>query len=337
MADQAHQQTDDEIARLEKQIAGVYNRAYKSTAKAWSDYLESISPELDEAYKKYQDAIKSGEGIQKAKDVYSNKLREYTFNNQEYRDVVKRTTKSITATNVAALAIVNAAMVKVYANNYNQSVRKAEKALQNKSIGIGISFDLVDQSTVRRLAKTKDIILPYKKLDPEKDTKWNAKAINSQLMQGLLQGESLPEISKRLQNVTDMDDASAIRNARTMCTSAENAGRQDHMAQMDEAGVHVKKQWMATLDEHTRAWHADLDGVSIEQDESFTNEYGEIMYPGDPDADPANVYNCRCTLVEDYSELTGNSDFSRRDNEDRSVVENMTYWDWHAAKYGDED
>lgn len=27
------------------------------------------------------------------------------------------------------------------------------------------------------------------------------------------------------------------------------------------------------------------------------NEYGEIMFPGDSGADPANVYNCRCTLL----------------------------------------
>ena len=231
------QQTDDEIARLEQQIAGVYSRAYRSNSKAWSEYLESISPKLSEAYKEYQDAIKSGEGVQKAKDAYSNKLREYTFNNQEYRDVVKRTTKSITATNVAALAIVNAAMVKVYANNYNQSVRKAEKALQNKSIGIGISFDLVDQSTVRRLAKTKEIILPKRKVNVPKDQAWDAKAINSQLMQGILQGESIPDISKRMRNVTDMNREAAVRNARTMCTSAENAGRMDHMDYMNKHGV----------------------------------------------------------------------------------------------------
>ena len=47
----------------------------------------------------------------------------------------------------------------------------------------------------------------------------------------------------------------------------------------------------------TREEHLELDGQEREIDEPFENSLGEIMYPGDPDADPANVYNCRCTLV----------------------------------------
>jgi len=31
-------------------------------------------------------------------------------------------------------------------------------------------------------------------------------------------------------------------------------------------------------------------------DKPFRSELGDIMYPGDPAAHPANVYNCRCTL-----------------------------------------
>lgn len=32
-------------------------------------------------------------------------------------------------------------------------------------------------------------------------------------------------------------------------------------------------------------------------DKPFESELGDIMYPGDPSADPANVYNCRCTIA----------------------------------------
>ena len=37
-----------------------------------------------------------------------------------------------------------------------------------------------------------------------------------------------------------------------------------------------------------------LDEVDIE--EPWENEFGKIMFPGDPSADPANTYNCRCSM-----------------------------------------
>ena len=46
----------------------------------------------------------------------------------------------------------------------------------------------------------------------------------------------------------------------------------------------------------SRDWHRDLDGVEVDIDEPFQNDFGDIMFPGDPTADGANVYNCRCTL-----------------------------------------
>ena len=45
-----------------------------------------------------------------------------------------------------------------------------------------------------------------------------------------------------------------------------------------------------------RPGHEELDGEVIDVDEPFENEYGPIMYPGDPSADDENVWNCRCAL-----------------------------------------
>ena len=112
-----------------------------------------------------------------------------------------------------------------------------------------------------------------------------------------MQGESIPDISKRLTHVTEMNLTSAIRNARTATTSAENRGRMDSYHRAQDMGVQIVKVWMATNDERTREEHLELDGQEREIDEPFENSIGKIMYPGDPDADPANVYNCRCTLV----------------------------------------
>ena len=115
-------------------------------------------------------------------------------------------------------------------------------------------------------------------------------------MQGILQGENISKIAKRLQTVTDMNRNSAIRNARTMVTGAENKGRQDSFKKAQSDGVIMTRKWVATFDERTRAWHSDLNGVEVGLDEPWENDYGEIMFPGDPTADAANVYNCRCSI-----------------------------------------
>ena len=84
-------------------------------------------------------------------------------------------------------------------------------------------------------------------------------------------------------------------------TGAQNAGRMERLHEAQEMGVVIKKKWLATMDKRTRDVHRDeLNGVEVDVDEPFHTSLGDIMFPGDPNADPANTYNCRCTLVYVY-------------------------------------
>lgn len=156
---------------------------------------------------------------------------------------------------------------------------------------------IIDENVIKRLTTAKLLGLPFKELDIDKDKRWNAKKINAEMLQAIEKGESISEIGKRLIRITDMNKNSAIRNARTMTTSFENIGRLDGMEKMKENGTKLRKRWLATHDERTRNAHAELNGETAEIDKPFYNSEGEIMYPGDPNASPANVYNCRCTLT----------------------------------------
>ena len=111
-----------------------------------------------------------------------------------------------------------------------------------------------------------------------------------------MQGESIPKIANRIAKVQQMNMHAAVRTARTAVTGAENKGRMDMLGEMEEKGVVVNKMWIAAHDARTRDWHAELDMKSVPQDKPFVNSIGSIMYPGDPAADPANTYNCRCAL-----------------------------------------
>lgn len=156
---------------------------------------------------------------------------------------------------------------------------------------------IVDSNVINRLSDAKFLGLPFRDIDIPKDKQWNMKKLNAELLQAIESGDDIKTMSERLQRVTDMNKVSAVRNARTMTTSFENLGRLDGMKKMKENGTIVKKQWLATNDSRTRDAHAELNGVTAEIDEPFVNQIGQIMYPGDPNASAANLYNCRCTLI----------------------------------------
>lgn len=203
--------------------------------------------------------------------------------------------------NSIATKYMNGELPKIYAHNYNAVGRNIERQVK------GYSFDLVNETTIRTLSTSKKTLLPYKKHDGVKDVRWNTKRVNSQVLQGILQGESADQIKQRLMSVTTMNKESALRNARTAVTSAQNKGRLDAMEKAEEDGVIMGKEWIAAQDGRTREWHLELDRVVVPVNEPFiahivaskNNVFDDpIMYPGDPNADPANTYNCRCTIAE---------------------------------------
>ena len=160
-----------------------------------------------------------------------------------------------------------------------------------------ISFDLMDAKTVKRRIEEGDVRTPFmrtkKYLDIPKDQRWNTKQLNSKLLAGILNGDSIPKIAESLKDVIGNNEAAATRNARTIITGAENAGRKDSYEELEEQGVIQKKVWIATPDDRTRERHLLMDGEEVDIDERFSNG---LMYPADPSGDASEVYNCRCTM-----------------------------------------
>ena len=289
MADNARKKTDKLLEEMEKEVEQIYSRASKEISEKWEKYMDSHKEKVESAYGDLRQALASGdsEAIKEARANYERVVKNVTLNNDRYNAMVKETSAKLSHVNEVASDYVNGNMAQIYTLNYNQ--------FANEDID-GYTFTLVNEQAVKNLAKEDKSLLPAKKIDIPKDMAWNTKNINSEVLQGILQGENIPKIADRLMHVTDMNKNSSVRNARTMVTSAENKGRQDSFKKAESDGVIMKRRWVATNDDRTRAWHADLDGVEVDLDEPWENEYGEIMYPGDPSADPANVYNCRCSI-----------------------------------------
>ena len=280
MADIAHTKTDQKLEEMEKRLSAIYSRAEKEIQKTAEEYFSKFAKQ-DEAKRKLLEQGKITE------DEYKKWRRGKVMYGKRFTEMKEQCAKQLLNVNQTALAYVNGELPEVYALNYN--------ALAGSVDGVGgYSFTLVDADTVRNLAVTDTSLLPYKQLDPAKDIPWNMKKINAETLQGILQGESMDKIAKRLRNVQEMNKTQAIRSARTIVTGAENKGRQDSYARATADGIILQKEWLATNDGRTRHSHATLDGAIVDQDKKFENG---LMYPGDPSGRPEEVYNCRCTLV----------------------------------------
>lgn len=162
-----------------------------------------------------------------------------------------------------------------------------------------------------------------------KDVLWNVQQIQSVMVQGILQGVSIPELAKNLEQVTERNHKAAIRNARTMATNVQNAGRQAAYHRAESYGVKMKRTWYASLDFRTRHEHRILHGQTVGLDEPFEVDGYEIDYPGDPRAPAYLVYNCRCTTVPQIEGFESNV----RDFTDlNSKLGDMSYQEWLESK-----
>lgn len=299
MIDRAHAATDRELAKMEKHLSQIYQRASKEIGETWKAYLAEVAEEIQPLQDAYDAAKKSGDkdAIRKAGKKLSAAQRDKTLMDKHYKQMTEQFAKELTNVNKTAIEYINGKLPAVYALNYNHSATEIEFLTEN-----AISFELVNKRAVENLVKAGDKnLLPTKKLDPTKDIPWNMKKVNSEVLQGIVQGESIPKIAKRLKNVTNASEGSAVRAARTIVNGAENKARHDAAENAASKGVIMGKCWVATNDNRTRDWHAQAwadygdKSNAVPIDDPFIVNGEEMMYPGDKSASASNVYNCRCS------------------------------------------
>ncbi len=285
MADKSHILTDQKLEEMEKRLSAIYSRAEKEIQKTADEYFSRFAKQ-DEAKRKLLEQGKITE------DEYKKWRKGKVMYGKRFTEMKEQCAKQLLNVNQTALVYVNGELPEVYAINYN--------ALASSVDGVGgYSFTLVDADTVRNLAVTDTSLLPYKEIDPAKDIPWNMKKINAETLQGILQGESMDKIAKRIMNVQEMNKNQAIASARTIVTGAENKGRQDSYKRAEADGIVLQKEWLSSDQPgRTRNWHMPgaFESLIVDIDDPFVNEMGEIMYPGDPHAHPSNTWRCRCSM-----------------------------------------
>ena len=302
-------------AELRKRIEQTYSQAASDMEQKFNQYMKDFAR---------KDAVKRdlvSKGLMSDKDYVKWRKGQIMIGERwkEMRDVLAQ---DLTNTDKIATSIINGYLPEAYALGHNYGTFQIERGSC-----INTSYSLYNREAVERLIKNEPRLLPVTKweVNAPKDLRWNQQHITQQITQGILQGESLPQVAQRLQRVVGMDERAAMRNARTAITGAQNAGRIDAYKRGAALGIKVEKEWLATMDNVTRDSHVDLDGEHVPLDAQFSNG---MDYPGGS-GPPEEVYNCRCTVIprlldQDYR----NSDVLRWRNEDD--LGEMSWADWKS-------
>ena len=326
MTDAGHDETNKVLDEIEKRIAKEYKQAEKEVTVKLGEYLRKF--EIKDELKRR--ALENGLITE---DEYKQWRIGQVMIGKRWAEMRDTLAQDFTNASQIAKSIAFDHMPEVYAINHDYGTFQVEKASL-----VDTSYTLYDRQALEELVKNGDKFIPApgrkvtRAINEGKQLAWDRKQVQSVMMQGLLQGESIPKLATRLANaVGESDRKAAVRNARTMTTGVQNAGRAASYDRANKMGIETKKQWLASLDSRTRHWHAALDGETVDNDEPFENEFGKIMFPGDPSADPANIYNCRCTLIASIKGFEHDvSDMNLRREE---KLGDMSYEDWTAGKY----
>ncbi|MBR5677071.1 MAG: hypothetical protein IKX20_02925 [Paludibacteraceae bacterium] len=333
--DAGHKETEDVLKQIEARITKEYALAEKEVREKLDDYLRRFQIK-DELKRK---ALANGVITQAEYDQW--RIGQIMVGE---RWSMLADTLAVDYANAAQIAkqIAFGEMPLVYAINFNFGTYAADVMSGGR---LADGFTLYNRDAVAVLFKEQEFYhAPGRKvtamINAGKQVAWDKKQVQSAMMQSILQGESIPNMATRLaKTVGESDRKAAIRNARTMATGVQNAGRVDSFRRSnsiaEKYGMKVRKQWLATLDGRTRHWHAELDGEVVDNDEPFVNDYGEIDYPGDPGAEPANIYNCRCSCIPfiDGAGLDNSLHPNDTGREMADDLEGISYEEWKEGHY----
>lgn len=264
--DKAHQMSDQALAKLEKDLQALYTEAYKDIKKNASDILAKIefTPDMT-PQQRYTEALK-----------YDRLKKLETQIGEALKNV-----------NAEAVKLINNEMVNVYKENWAFMADGIKEAV----------FPVLSKNEIKTILTEQ--ITPFKKLaiDTLKDATQIKQQLTRQLIGGIMQGESIPQIAKRIRSTFESNLSRSVTIARTETTRVENSARQDVAETASKSGLPMKKKWISTSDERTRPEHVAANGQVVDYDKPFIVGGEELMYPGDENGSAGNVINCRCTVV----------------------------------------
>ena len=322
-ADAGRVMVDEQLEDLEARLTAIYTDVAKEMQKDMDSFMDRYKAE-DE---KKKEQVENGELSQEAYESW--KERQIFRSDAMQAKIDDLTSRAVNA-DKQAMAMVNDQLPETYATSYNFGGYKGE-VLADAAGYDYTGFTIINQDAVKTLMKDNPDLIPWKPdVDVTEDKKWNREKIQEAVLQGVVKGDSMDDVAKRLLPVVNMDKNAAIRTARTAVNGIENKGRKDATERVKEAGIPMVERWSCTHDDRTRDTHILLDGTEPNE----KGQYGEgildtlLEYPGDPAGDPEEVYNCRCGTTSTIEGI----DHSKDQDLYAQFMEQNYYEDWVNVK-----
>lgn len=194
--------------------------------------------------------------------------------------------ETVIEANTLAQKMIDGEMINVYEINYNDTAKI-------------LNFTPIDHTAIKKILTKEEN--PFNLVTGLTDKVGIRNKLKGELMSGLLKGESIPKIAKRIKTLTEKNLRDSVRIARTETTRVQNSAKIDIGDHGKKLGLNMWKRWVATTDGRVREDHLAMNGVEVPQDEPFVLPDGsKMMFPGDISmgASPSQTINCRCTIIE---------------------------------------
>jgi len=127
--------------------------------------------------------------------------------------------------------------------------------------------------------------------------------IRQAITQGLIQGKSYTATSKEIKGIFNITANNALRIARTEGNRNLNAGAYANTQAAQEAGINLKRRYLATLDTRTRPQSGQMDGQEVLPNEPFVYPNGEKAFIVGNSGVPRYDINDRCTSIDIIDDL----------------------------------
>jgi phage portal protein BeeE len=175
------------------------------------------------------------------------------------------------------------------ANGIGPTVAQSALSSVENELGGMFSFSLVDPKVLQAIEGSAENLVGV--------TVGIRERVRAQLLRGLANGETLPQIEARVSSLFQLERGRALTIARTEVAQVLSSVRFDGM----EAEGVTKKIWSTAADEVVRDSHK-VFGRAARKDLDFNYMQlvaggGTLQHPSDPRGPARQVVNCRCVLL----------------------------------------